>query len=45
MARETVNQVDGSPIESIQVICEYPDVFSEDLPGMPPNHDIEFVIK
>jgi hypothetical protein len=26
------------------VVCEYPDVFPEDLPGMPPERDIEFLI-
>jgi hypothetical protein len=25
-------------------VCEYPDVFPEDLPGMPPERDIEFLI-
>jgi hypothetical protein len=27
------------------VVCEYPDVFPEDLPGMPPDRDVEFVIE
>jgi hypothetical protein len=27
------------------VVCEYPDVFPEELPGMPPDRDIEFVIE
>jgi hypothetical protein len=26
-------------------VCEYPDVFLEELPGMPPDHDIEFSIE
>jgi hypothetical protein len=26
------------------VVCEYPDVFLDELPGMPPDRDIEFVI-
>jgi hypothetical protein len=26
------------------VVCEYPDVFLEELPGMPPDRDVEFVI-
>jgi hypothetical protein len=25
-------------------VCEYPDVFSEELPGLPPDRDIEFAI-
>uniref|UniRef100_J3KVA3 Integrase catalytic domain-containing protein n=1 Tax=Oryza brachyantha TaxID=4533 RepID=J3KVA3_ORYBR len=31
-------------LEEIPVVKEYPDVFPEDLPGMPPNRDIEFRI-
>jgi hypothetical protein len=27
------------------VVSEFPDVFSEELLGMPPDHDIEFVIE
>jgi hypothetical protein len=32
-------------LEDIPVACEFPDVFPEDLPGMPPNRDVEFVIE
>jgi hypothetical protein len=32
-------------LEDILVACEFPDVFPEDLPGMPPNQDVEFVIE
>jgi hypothetical protein len=27
------------------VVCEYPDVFPDELPGMPPDRDIEFAIE
>jgi hypothetical protein len=27
------------------VVCDYPDVFPDDLPGIPPDRDIEFVIE
>jgi len=27
------------------VVSEYPDVFPEELPGMPPDRDVEFVIE
>jgi hypothetical protein len=27
------------------VVCEFPDVFPEDLPGLPPERDVEFVIE
>jgi hypothetical protein len=32
-------------IQDIPVVCEFPDVFPEDLPGLPPERDIEFVIE
>jgi hypothetical protein len=32
-------------LEDIPVVCEYPDVFLDDLPGMPPGRDVEFVIE
>jgi hypothetical protein len=39
-----VNQLKAYSIEDIRVVCEYPDVFPDDLPGMPPERDIEFII-
>jgi hypothetical protein len=33
------------PLKKIQVVCEYADVFPNDLPGMPPDRDIEFAIE
>jgi hypothetical protein len=32
-------------IKDILVVCEFLDVFSEDLPGLPPERDVEFVIE
>jgi hypothetical protein len=32
-------------LENIPVVCEYPDVFPDDLPGMPLDSDVEFVIE
>jgi hypothetical protein len=32
-------------LEDIPVACEFLDVFPEDLPGMPPDQDVEFVIE
>jgi hypothetical protein len=32
-------------IEDIPVVYEYTDVFLDDLPGMPPDRDIKFVIE
>jgi hypothetical protein len=33
------------PVEKIPVVCDYLDVFPDELPGMPPDRDIEFVIE
>jgi hypothetical protein len=38
------NQVEEKSLENIKVVCEYPDVFLEELPGMPHDRDIEFSI-
>jgi hypothetical protein len=32
-------------LEDIPVVCKYPDVFPDDLPGMPLDRDVEFVIE
>jgi hypothetical protein len=32
-------------LEGIPIACEFPDVFPEDLPGMPPDRDVEFIIE
>jgi hypothetical protein len=34
-----------SPVKKIPVVCEYADVFPDELPGMPPDQDIEFAIE
>jgi hypothetical protein len=40
-----VNQLEEKSLEHIRIVCEYLDVFPEELPGMPPNRDIEFSIE
>jgi hypothetical protein len=40
-----LNQVKGTSLDEIRIIRDYPDVFPEELPGMPPNRDIEFIIE
>jgi hypothetical protein len=40
-----VNQLDASQESGVPVVNEFLDVFLEDLPGMPPDRDIEFVIE
>jgi hypothetical protein len=32
-------------VKDIPVVCEYPDVFPDDLPGVPPDRVIEFIIE
>jgi hypothetical protein len=43
--RVKVNQLDASEGSEVLVVNEFPDVFPEDLPGVPPNRDIEFLIE
>jgi hypothetical protein len=34
----------ATSIEEVPIVCEYPDVFPEELPKMPPDRDLEFII-
>ena len=37
---------EASPdLTSIPVVCEFLDVFPEDLPGLPPDREVEFSIE
>ena len=40
-----VNQLEEKSSEHIRIVCEYLDVFLEELLGMPPDRDIEFSIE
>jgi hypothetical protein len=40
-----VNQFEEKSLEHIRIVCEYPDVFLEELPSMPPDRDIELYIE
>jgi len=33
------------PLEHIPVVCEFPDVFPEELSGLPPDREVEFAIE
>jgi len=33
------------PLPQIPVVCEFPDVFPEELPGLPPDRQVEFAIE
>jgi hypothetical protein len=45
VATPSVHHTTAQNLEEISVACEFPDVFPEDLPGMPPDRDVEFVIE
>ncbi|WVZ97495.1 hypothetical protein U9M48_043024 [Paspalum notatum var. saurae] len=40
----TVNTTKLQEIKKIPVVCEFPDVFPEELPGLPLDRDVEFKI-
>jgi hypothetical protein len=40
-----LNQLDAASTLDIRTISEFLDVFLEELPDMPPDHEIEFVIE
>jgi hypothetical protein len=40
-----LNQTKAIALEDIRVVQEYPDIFPEELLGMPPDRDIEFLIE
>ena len=43
--RTQVNSLTGVVQEEVPVVKDYPDVFPEELRGMPPDRDIEFLIE
>jgi len=42
--RHAANAIRPLTVAEIPVVCEFPDVFPEDLPGLPPDRDIDFKI-
>jgi hypothetical protein len=40
-----LNHLDAASTLDIRTVFEYPDVFPEELSGMPPDREIEFVIE
>jgi hypothetical protein len=40
-----VHVVQSKSIVDIPVVCEFPDIFPNDLPGLPPDQDVEFKIE
>jgi hypothetical protein len=45
MNHAKVNQLEASQGSKVLVVNVFPDVFAEDLLGMPPDQDIKFVIE
>jgi hypothetical protein len=43
--RIVLNHLDAASTLNIRIVSEYPDVFLEELPGMPSDREIEFVIE
>jgi hypothetical protein len=43
--RIVLNHLDAVSTLDIRTVSEFPDIFPEELPGMPPNSEIEFVIE
>jgi hypothetical protein len=41
----SVDDKESNPIEAIRVVSEFPDVFPEELPGMPAERKVEFAIE
>jgi hypothetical protein len=44
-ATPSVHHTAAQSLEDIPVACKFSDVFPDDLPGMPPDWDVEFTIK
>ena len=40
-----LNQIEVSELKDVPVVCEFPDVFPDLLPGLPLDREIEFVIE
>jgi hypothetical protein len=40
-----LSQLNGTSLDEIRIVRDYSEVFPEELPGMPPNRDIEFIIE
>jgi hypothetical protein len=41
----SVDGKEANLLEAIRVVSDFPDVFPEELPGMPPERKIEFAIE
>jgi hypothetical protein len=41
----TLHHTAAQNLKDIHVACEFPDIFPKDLPGMPLDRDVEFIIE
>jgi hypothetical protein len=41
----SIDDKESNPIEAIRVVSEFPDMFPEELPDMPPERKVEFAIE
>src|SRR5262249_36855536 len=44
LAAMMIEDKQESSLSQIPVVCDYPKVFPEDLPGLPPKRDVKFCI-
>ena len=44
LAHVVLNDITPSSVEEVRVVRQFPDVFPEDFPGLPPDRDVEFTI-
>ncbi|GJT78697.1 putative reverse transcriptase domain-containing protein [Tanacetum coccineum] len=44
LAQVTEKELTGKRVEDVPVICDFPEVFPDDLPGLPPHRQVEFKI-
>ena len=45
LARVVDTSLTEIKLENVPVVCEFPDVFPEELPGLPPDRELEFGIE
>ncbi|GKF21652.1 hypothetical protein Tco_0070290, partial [Tanacetum coccineum] len=42
--KETEDKLEKKRLEDVPIVRDFPDVFSKDLPGLPPTRQVEFQI-
>lgn len=44
LTRVIEKELEETRIEDVPIVCKFPEVFPEDLPGLPPSRQVEFKI-